>query len=179
MGVTNCMMSIMLAYLAAEMLTLIGGPMLLNAFLAKDYLMLILLSLFCLQPAFMAMLALLRGVWLLFGRFTLRVSLGSHCIIVTRWLRSVQLFSRRYPIYGLASISVRPARGFWGMFRSLLVRLNYKTSKCRNPLMFPRTFQMDGLKMAEQIADFIGVPLVSEFVGQSAKANASQLDKPA
>ena len=174
MGVFYCVMGACLIYLETELLTGFNGPMFLSAFHPKDFSLLISWFLFCSFPSLVAMQALVLGIWGIFGRFTLRVSLASHSIIITLWLRSVHLFSRRYPVDGITSISLRPARGVWRLLQLLSLRLNYNTSKSRKLLMFSRKFQTDGLKMAGQIADFIGTPLVSESGGQAVKADTPQ-----
>jgi len=103
---------------------------------------------------------LLLGIWMLLGRKLLRVNRALHSVSTVYLLNSTPIHTRIIRLIQPSSVTFEKGRGAWSAF---VIYVNEKTQGSPRLIGVPRWFKADALQMAGQIADFLGVPFVSNI----------------
>ncbi len=111
----------------------------------------------------MAALQFLAGVWVILGRKTVATRCALHSITIEYSLRNVALHTRVNHLHQPTSITFEQIGGWWRFLRVDAIYLNEQQRGSFRLHQVPRAWRLQGLQMARQLADFLGVPFVSNL----------------
>ncbi|HZQ47989.1 MAG TPA: hypothetical protein VFC07_13305 [Verrucomicrobiae bacterium] len=111
----------------------------------------------------MAALQLLAGAWLILGRKTLGARRALHSITIEYSLRNVPLYTRVIQLHQPTSLAFEQLEGWWRFLQLDAIYLNEQQRGSFRLHQVPRAWRLPGLQMARQLADFLGVPFVSNL----------------